>query len=352
MFSMVQAVQLRYLQGEPIITGVLYQQILNDTFLYRMILSDTGIYRVAYMSFLDSRVHERILGKKRMVDARRPFPSSTVRKIQQQMEIEYVYNSNAIEGNTLNLRETQLVLEEGITIQGKSLREHLEARNHPRVIKYVEKLTARRMREQDFLVLHQIIMKGIDENAGRFRTTEVRIAGADFIPPPAYEVPHLIGELTDWYNRNPDELRPIELASVLHHRFVHIHPFHDGNGRIARLLMNLTLMRNGYPIATILNVDRKKYYDVLKKADSGETSPLIAFVAAAVERSLELYLRALYPTTQEVQLLTLAEASRESPYSQEYLSLLARRRRIAAVKIGRKWMITRRALREYLKEVQ
>jgi len=320
--------------------------------LYRMALSDIEMYRMSKMALLDSRAHQRILEKKKRLDALRPLPSSMVRRTQRQMEIEYIYNSNAIEGNTLKLRETQFILEEGITVEGKSLREHMEVRNHPKGVKYVEKLTARSLKEQDIFVLHQIIMKGIAEDAGRFRTTEVRITGADFIPPPAYEVPHLIAELVDWYNLNPDELRPIELAAILHHRLVHIHPFRDGNGRVARLLMNLALMRNGYPIAVILNVDRKKYYDVLKKADGGDPTALTNFVAAAVERSLDLYLRALYPTEKEDKLLTLAEASKTSPYSQEYLSLLARRRRIAAMKIGRKWVISKKALQEYLKEQQ
>lgn len=116
------------------------------------------------MPLLDSRAYHRILEKKKRLDALRPLPSSMLRKIQQQMEIEYIYNSNAIEGNTLKLRETQLVLEEGVTVEGKSLREHLEVRNHPKGIKYVEKLTGRSLKEQDIFVLHQIMMKGIAEN--------------------------------------------------------------------------------------------------------------------------------------------------------------------------------------------
>lgn len=303
------------------------------------------------MNLLDGRVHDRILEKKSRLEAQRPMPSSLVRKLHQQMQIEYIYNSNAIEGNTLKLRETQLVIEEGVTIGGKSLREHLEARNHPEAIRYIEKIASKSLKEQHIFSLHQIIMKGIEKEAGRYRTGEIRIAGADFIPPPAYEVPHLIRDMTNWSNRNPEELRPIELAAILHHKFVHIHPFHDGNGRVGRLLMNLALMRNGYPITMILNVDRKKYYDVLKRADKGKPVPLVNFIAAAVERSLDLYLRAIEPTKKEDQLLTLAEASKNSPYSQEYLSLLARKRRIGAVKIGRQWMITRRSLQRYMKEV-
>jgi len=304
------------------------------------------------VNYLDSRVHDRILEKKRRLDARRPLTSSTVRKVQREMEVEYVFNSNAIEGNTIKLRETQLILERGLTIQGRSLREHLEVRNHPRAIKYVETMTRRALREQDILVLHQIIMKGIDDEAGRFRAAEVRIAGAEFMPPPAYEIPHLIRELVDWCNRDPDELRPIELAATLHHRFVWIHPFHDGNGRVARLLMNLVLTRSGYPIAVILNVDRSKYYDTLKKADNGDPTSFVNFVASAVERSLELYLRALEPTGKQDRLLSLSEAAKMTPYTQEYLSLLARKRRIAAVKVGRTWMITGREVHRYLKEVQ
>ncbi len=304
------------------------------------------------MDYLDSRVHDRILEKKKRLDAHRPLTSSTVRKVQREMEVEYIFNSNAIEGNTIKLRETQLILERGLTIQGKSLREHLEVRNHPRAIRYLERMTRRALKEQDIPVLHQIMMKGIDNEAGRFRTAEVRIAGADFIPPPAYEIPHLIEELIDWYNRDPDELRPIELAAILHHRFVWIHPFHDGNGRVARLLMNLVLTRSGYPIAVILNVDRNKYYDMLKKADRGNPASFVNFVASTVERSLDLYLRALEPTGKEDRLLSLSEAAKTTRYTQEYLSLLARKRRIAAVKVGRTWMITQRELRRYVKEVE
>jgi len=304
------------------------------------------------LNLLDSRVHERILEKKKRLDAHRPPSSSIVRKIQQQMQIEYIYNSNAIEGNTLSLSETQLVLEERTTISGKSLREHLEARNHPKAIEYIERMAKRGLKEQDILSVHQIIMKGIDDEAGKYRTAEIRIAGADFVPPPAYEVPFLIKELVDWHNQNPDELRPVELASVFHHRFVHIHPFHDGNGRIARLLMNLTLTRARYPTSTILNIDRKKYYDTLKKADNGNLAPFAGFVAAAVERSLDLWLRASEPTSKDDVLLSLAEASKGTPYSSEYLSLLARKRRIGAIKVGRKWMITKRSLQRYLEEVR
>ena len=302
---------------------------------------------MTWMNLLEGRVHDRILEKKKRLDALRPIPPSLLRKLRQELDIEYIYNSNAIEGNTLKLRETQLILEKGLTIEGKSLREHLEVRNHPKAIQYIEKLTEKNLTEQNILDLHQIIIKGIEKDAGRYRTGEIRIGEVEFKPPPAYEVPYLVKDLVKWHNQNPDELRPIEEAAILHHKLVHIHPFHDGNGRVARLLMNLTLIRKGYPPTTILNVDRAKYYDTLKKADDGDPSPFVNFIAAAVERSLDLYLRTLEPTEKGEELVTLREASKNSPYSQEYLSLLARKRRIPAVKIGRKWMITKKALRQY-----
>jgi Fic family protein len=304
------------------------------------------------MSLLDGRVHERIVDKKKRLHALHPLPASAVRRVRREMEVSYVFNSNAIEGNTIKLRETQMILERGLTIEEKSLREHLEVTNHPKAIHYIGRITKRSLKEQDILVLHQVIMKGIDDEAGRFRRAEVRIVGADFVPPAAYEVPRLVKELVDWYNRNPDELRPIELSAILHHQFVWIHPFHDGNGRVARLLMNLALLRSGYPIAVILNVDRAKYYDTLKKADGGIKVPFVGFVAAAVESSLDLYLRSLEPTGKGDTLMSLSEVAKLSPYSQEYLSLLSRKRRIAAVKVGRKWMITERELRRYVKETE
>jgi Fic family protein len=297
---------------------------------------------------LTSRIHERILSKKIRLDAHRPLPPEIVKKIQEQMQIQYIYNSNAIEGNSLNLRETQLVIEQGITIGGKSLREYLEARNHPEALRYIEEIGIRELREIDIFTLHQIIMKGIVDSTGQYRTSEVRIAGTNMVPPPAYEVPFLMQDLVDWINRNPNELAPVELAAVLHHKFEHIHPFTDGNGRVGRLLMNLVLLRFGYPIAVIQRVDRKKYLDALSKADTGDLKSIARVIASAVEQSLDLHLRAVESTDEPLQ--SISVASKETPFSSEYLSLLARKGRIPAIKVGRNWMITKTTISEYAKE--
>jgi Fic family protein len=297
------------------------------------------------MNLLRDEVHDRMLGKKRELDAARPLPPEVVGKLRGQMAVEYTFNSNAIEGNTLTLRETQMVIEEGFTAGGKSLREVLEARNHPAAIAYVEELSKRSVEEADVLKVHAILFDGADEAAGAYRTGQVRIAGADFMPPLPQEIKPRMIELMQWLRTNPDELRPVELAAVFHHRLVCIHPFFEGNGRVARLLMNCVLLKYGYPFVIVLRNDRRTYYRTLREADHGSPSPFVGFVARCVERSLNLYLAAVGERT----VVSLQEASRSTGLSQEYLSLLARRGAIDAFKIGKEWVTTQKALEKYLK---
>ena len=147
------------------------------------------------------------------------------------------------------------------------------------------------------------------------------------------------------------ELHPVALAALAHHRLAEIHPFLDGNGRTARLLMNLLLMRLGYPPTIIQRLNRRQYYRVLARADAGSRAPLINFVERAVERSLTLYLEACTPQTAppatDDQWIPLRLAAEGTPYSQEYLSLLARKGRLEAIKRGRNWVTTRRTVEAY-----
>lgn len=303
------------------------------------------------MALINKKIHQRVLEKKKKLDASRPLPSSLVARLKKQMMIEYTYNSNAIEGNTLTLRETQLVIEEGITVGRKSITETLEAKNHPEAIEFIEKLVEAKneLTEYAILQIHKLIMSNITEDAGHYRTTGVRITGATFMPPPSTEVKHKIDELLNWMKKNPDELTPIELAAIFHHRFVQIHPFSEGNGRTARLLMNALLMKDGYPfISTIPKLDRQKYLKTLSEADSGNTSNFVNFIARCIERSLDMYLNAL----TEPEILTLADASKITPYSQEYLSLLARKGQLGAFKQGRNWVVSKQELNNYLASVK
>lgn len=271
------------------------------------------------MTLINSRIHQRVLEKKKRLDSYRPLPPPLVARLKEQMAIEYTYNSNAIEGNTLTLRETRLVIEEGITINGKSISETLEAKNHPEAMAFVENLVATRSEidENTVLHVHKLIMSGVVDDAGQYRTARVRIAGANFMPPPSFDVRPKMNELLTWLKDNPNEYTPMELAAVFHHRFVQIHPFTEGNGRTARLLMNAILMRFGYPFIVIVSAqDRSRYLKTLMEADLGNASAFVNFAARCVERTIDLYLEAI----EEPEILTLAEASKITPYSQEYLS--------------------------------
>ncbi len=302
------------------------------------------------MALINKRIHQRVISKKKRLDRFRPLPPTLVARLKKQMAIEFTYNSNAIEGNTLTLHETRLVIEEGITIGGKSITEILEAKNHPEAMEFVESLVSARSEIDGDIVLHihRLIMSKIAEDAGHYRTTRVRITGAGFLPPPSSEVRPRMNELLNWLGEDTDEYTPIELAAVFHHRFVQIHPFTEGNGRTARLLMNVILMKAGYPFIVIVpKLDRPKYLRTLMEADLGNPSAFINFVARCVERTLDMYLDAL----EEPEILTLAEASKITPYSQEYLSLLARKGALGAYKQGRIWVITKRDLDRYLKSV-
>lgn len=308
---------------------------------------------------LEARLLERIETKKAQLDRLRPLPQAALRRLEEQLMVEWIYNSNAIEGNTLTLRETQLILETGLTIGGKSLREHFEVVNHRKAIQFVEALAERQepLSLAQVRQLHQLVLKNIDdESAGQYRQLPVRIAGTLHQSPDAWEVASLMSEWRDWLNGPAQQEHPVVSAALAHHRFVAIHPFIDGNGRTARLLMNLLLLRDGYPPTIILKTDRRQYYRVLALADSGNAKSFVNFVGRAVERSLTLYIEAgtpqLQPTAGEETLIPLHEAAMATPYSQEYLSLLARMGRLEAVKRGRVWYTTRRALANYQSSIQ
>jgi Fic family protein len=249
---------------------------------------------------LEARLLNRIQEKRARLDALRPLPTAAVRRLNEQLTVEWIYNSNAIEGNTLTLRETQLILEQGITIGGKSLREHFEVINHQEAIKLVDSLAAGQESITPFRVrqIHALVLARIDdENAGQYRNVPVRITGASYEPPPAWDVPAQMNDWGTWLEEQKDIMEPVALAALAHHQLAAIHPFIDGNGRTARLVMNLILLRAGYPPAIIARANRKQYYGVLAQADQGRYGQLVNFVGRAVERSLTLYLEAVTPQT-------------------------------------------------------
>ena len=237
---------------------------------------------------------ERVSAKKGRLDAARPLSPSLLSRLREQLDVEWTYHSNAIEGSSLTLRETQLVLQHGLTVGGKSLQEHLEAINHQHAIRFVEALVNEGELVTGHVVrgIHALVLRTIDdEEAGRYRRVQVYITGSEYVPPEPVAVPGLTADLIAWINSDEAaSLHPVERAALVHFRLVHVHPFTDGNGRTARLLMNLLLMREGYPPAVIRVEDRPAYYDVLDAAHGGDTEPFVRLVGEAAERSLETWL--------------------------------------------------------------
>jgi len=218
-------------------------------------------------------------------------------RIAEALELEYTFESNRIEGNTLTLQETDLVVNQGLTVSGKTMREHLEAINHQEAIAYIKELAGKStsIKERDVLALHNFVLRGIDsENAGRYRRVQVMITGSRHVPPAPYLVAVQMEAFFDWLRKAERELHPVILAAEAHERLVTIHPFIDGNGRTSRLLMNLILLRNGFVIANIKGdlASRKAYYHALETAQADQSkSTFINLVLDQEIEALERYIK-------------------------------------------------------------
>ena len=235
---------------------------------------------------------ETIDSLKNKLDAQRPLSPSIIKNLQEDLILRWTYHSNAIEGNTLTLLETKVVLE-GITVGGKALREHFEAINHRNAIYYVEDIIKKEEPFSEWQIrnIHQLILKNIDdENAGRYRQQNVLISGATNTPPDYTLLNDKMAQFIDWYNIEADLMHPIARAAKVHADFVGIHPFIDGNGRTSRLLMNLELMKAGYPPCVITVENRLAYYEALDQwMASGQTEFFNQLVADAVLEGFRPY---------------------------------------------------------------
>ena len=220
-------------------------------------------------------------------------------RIQKYFRIKNIYHSNAIEGNVLAVGETREVVEHGLTITGKPLKDQAEARNLAHAIDFLEELAgdySTPIRENDVRQLHELVLKNIHDAAGSYRTSSVEISGSEYLPPSPESVPGEMEEFGEWISRvsvpSEDEFASVKglvSAAAAHTWFVSIHPFIDGNGRVARLLMNLILMRYRYPIGIVSKEDRNRYYDALEISQGSDLTPFIALVTECIEESLEEY---------------------------------------------------------------
>ncbi len=233
---------------------------------------------------------EKIQINKKKLDAKRPLSSSEIKAIRKWFDVTYTYHTNAIEGNTLTLGETRMILEDGLTVGGKQVKEILEAKNHKNALDLLFDIVGGKkdLSEEIICELHKRLLLDIDdENAGNYRKIQVYIAGSEELPPSAKEVSKLMKNFIKWYSGNKNKIDILELAVLVHYKFVKIHPFIDGNGRIARLLVNLILLKNGYPPIIIPIIRRQEYIDAIKKGEEAFT----LFMLDIVNVNLEDYLR-------------------------------------------------------------
>ena len=224
------------------------------------------------------------------------------------LETELAYTSNHIEGNTLTRRETALVIEEGITTGGKPLKDYLEAKNHADAFRYILDVLSKKkaITQDDILKIHAIVLKGIDDAfAGRYRNIRVRIKGSSVVLPNPMKVPDLMADFEKYLQTEKDA---ITRAIMGHFKFVSIHPFVDGNGRMGRLLMNLILLQNGLWPIIIRPRDRKKYISSIEKGQlTQDTTTYEEFMYKAMERSLDTYVEMFHPKTEEIKLLKIGQ---------------------------------------------
>ena len=280
---------------------------------------------------------KRLTAKKQELDKFKSLPQELIKSLEEWFKVEITYSSNAIEGNTLSRIETAEVIEKGISavISGKALRDQLEAVNHAKALEFIKTLAKQRkghqfITENDIKAIHKIILTGIDDQwAGKYRQTEVFIKGADVEFPSAHKVPYLMTEFIQWLEDQQKE-HPVRIASDAHFKFVSIHPFVDGNGRTTRLLMNLILAINSYPMAVIRNEERIRYLEVVNLGQTqNDLKSFYSLIEESVERSLDVYLNAaqgkpsLAPLTKgiktdrlkRIKLLKIGELAKEAEES-------------------------------------
>lgn len=242
--------------------------------------------------------------------AYRPLSQDTLRSLQEYYRVGLTYTSNALEGNSLTESETKVVIEDGLTIEGKPLRDVYEAVGHAKAYDFLYEISHDApLTEETILTIHRLFYQQIDaERAGVYRKVPVFISGSQYAVAPVAEISKRIQQLVLWYNNQEGKMHPVELAAEFHKRFVYIHPFVDGNGRVSRLLMNLSLLRNDYNIAIIPAVCRSEYIDALERGHK-DADTFVSFVADRVIMT-------------QLDLLRLFRETQATPVTEDFTKIL------------------------------
>ncbi|NNJ13051.1 Fic family protein [Chloroflexales bacterium ZM16-3] len=301
---------------------------------------------------MDPRLEQRIAEKRAALDRQRPLPPAILAKLADDLRVRLTYHSNAIEGNTLDLGETQLVIAHGVTIGGHSLKEHMEAVNHAAAYDVVLDLAQREteLDEAALLQLHALIMHDLVGEPGVYRRGAVFISGSEHRPPHHTQVPGLMADWFAWCMGDGRAYPPVIRATLAHEMLLAIHPFLDGNGRTARLVLSLQMMRAGYPVALLLQGWRLSYIHALEQAHHGRYSPLVNVIGRAVEAGLDLYLDACDALPDELR-RPLREVAEACVIDAGYLGWLLRAGRVSGAKRSGRWYVSAAAVRRYQDEV-
>ena len=230
---------------------------------------------------------------KAKIDSFRPLSEDVVKQIQEYYKIGLTYSSNALEGNTLDLAETKVVIEDGLTINGKPMKDHLETLGHASAFnELLELAKSNTINEENIKNLHKIFYAKIDsDNAGNYRQKPVIVTGADVDFPLPKELNDKMQEFISKLPQLKQDLHAVEYAAMVHALFVNLHPFIDGNGRVARLIMNLVLLQGGYNITIIPPVVRADYIRALQDSNHNNYQPFINFISEMVLEAQKEYLR-------------------------------------------------------------
>jgi Fic family protein len=300
---------------------------------------------------MDTRLFGRVVNKKKQVERLGALSWEKRQQLHRELRIEFTYHSTTMEGNTLTLAEMRSLLEDGMAIGNHPLREYLEVVNHAEAFDLLDQYVNADISLTTVLKLHALVMDKIIFDAGQLRAVQVYVGDSSYVPPPPHDVSLYMMQWLRWLGSDEAfRYEAITRVALAHHQFEAMHPFADGNGRVGRLLMNLMLMRYGYPPALLLRSWRTRYIEALQAGHRGDYSDLINLVGLAVEQSMDRYLEAHQIAT--VQLQPLKELAQLFDLDNNYLGQLARLGKIEATRKGSFWYSSQKAVETYLHEVQ
>lgn len=291
----VYKISVKSLQIEWLSTKI-YKELEGEAYAMEALKVAEALVGYGEANYEDEEIIAKINKLKKQLDAIRPISKAQLENLRNYFKIQYTFDSNRIEGNTLTLQETSLVVEKGITISGKTVQEHLEAINHSEAVEFILDLVKNKTALNEYVLkqLHGLILRGIDKhNAGKYRQVNVMISGSLHKPPQPFMLDKLMEDYFLFYEQNKIKMHPVLLAAEMHERLVTIHPFIDGNGRTSRLIMNLVLMQHGYPITNISSErqNRLAYYNSLETVQvKDDKTKFYDFVCQTVLKSLTEYI--------------------------------------------------------------